>query len=136
MFWALSLDRLNAGNNSAARMAIMAMTTRSSIKVNPIEIVAAKGKRRGERVFEVCISDNHSVAAGKLQPFAPLRRLPAARSASYVCYRPWGLFQIQNSSCSGTMATTKPITATETGFRAELLVSKQLLTCPDHDLML
>jgi hypothetical protein len=35
MVRARSLARLNAGNNSAARIATMAITTNSSIKVNP-----------------------------------------------------------------------------------------------------
>src|SRR2546425_2478494 len=35
MPWALVLALLNAGNSMAARMAMMAMTTRSSMRVNP-----------------------------------------------------------------------------------------------------
>jgi protein-S-isoprenylcysteine O-methyltransferase Ste14 len=50
MPWALVLALLNAGNSIAARMAMMAMTTNSSIKVN------APARRRVVRdgVF-VCI---------------------------------------------------------------------------------
>ena len=33
--WALVFDLANTGNSIAARMAMMAMTTKSSIKVNP-----------------------------------------------------------------------------------------------------
>ena len=41
---ALSLAAPNAGNNRAARMAMMAMTTRSSISVNALEF--RLGKKR------------------------------------------------------------------------------------------
>ena len=35
MFWALSLARVNAGNSIAAKMAIIAITTNNSMRVNP-----------------------------------------------------------------------------------------------------
>lgn len=45
---ALAFALLNAGNNIAARMAMMAMTTSSSIKVNP---------RRGDVTTPGCLND-------------------------------------------------------------------------------
>ena len=40
---ALSLARANAGNSNAARMAIMAMTTNSSISVKPSSLLTERG---------------------------------------------------------------------------------------------
>jgi hypothetical protein len=39
MLWAFALALDNAGSNSAARIAMMAMTTRSSISVKPVNRV-------------------------------------------------------------------------------------------------
>ena len=43
MPWALSFARLKAGSKSAARMAIMAMTTSNSISVKPRRALAGRG---------------------------------------------------------------------------------------------
>lgn len=39
MAWALTFAAVNAGNNIAARMAIMAITTKSSISVKPRRVI-------------------------------------------------------------------------------------------------
>src|SRR6266850_294944 len=46
--FAFSLAALRAGNNIAARMAMMAMTTRSSINVKPISCAASLDRTFGE----------------------------------------------------------------------------------------
>jgi hypothetical protein len=47
MRWALTFARDNAGNSSAARMAMMAMTTNNSINVNPRREFPPKTAFRG-----------------------------------------------------------------------------------------
>src|ERR1700690_149460 len=54
--WALSLALVSAGNNKAARIAMMAMTTSSSIKVNPsIFQVAPESDRCDLDIFTFCM---------------------------------------------------------------------------------
>src|SRR5205823_10375759 len=52
---ALVLALAKAGNNIPARMAMMAITTSSSIKVKPPPRTVSRGRRHDSRFFEVCI---------------------------------------------------------------------------------
>src|ERR1035438_7427540 len=50
VFWLFALALANAGNSNAARMAMMAMTTKSSIKVKPV----AFRKRQDFFILDAC----------------------------------------------------------------------------------
>jgi hypothetical protein len=63
---ALAFARLNAGRSSDARMAMMAMTTSSSISVNPSRL---RGEVLGPEVFAMRASQNIAVIAAKLIQF-------------------------------------------------------------------
>src|SRR6185503_16633508 len=67
MPWAFSLARLKAGNNMAARMAMMAMTTSSSISVNarrvPPRLRPARTPASKSELNGVCITFRSDASA-------------------------------------------------------------------------
>ena len=68
MAWALTLAAVSAGNNIAARMAMMAITTRSSISVKPRRCYGT-GIRSGQsRLGRIPLSYSSGISDLLLEP--------------------------------------------------------------------
>src|SRR2546427_2812775 len=99
IFWAFCFDADSAGRSKLARMAMMAITTRSSIKVKPCRTIGVTESRGacGVLVFIECVLE----IGGAGDPPAPVGDPPTGTAASNVAKSPRPLARAVASIPSG-----------------------------------